>query len=87
MDSKGSSWGAALFSGILLVVMFGCLLPIFLDYHKRSNIHKALLFIGAIIAAGWLVLSLPQVWKLVLASAAPLLVFVYVLLARKRKKP
>lgn len=72
---------------VLLLVTFGWVLLIFLDYHKRSNIHKAVLFSGSVISAVWLVIKLPQPVTLALAMASPLLVFTYTLVARKRRKP
>lgn len=77
----------ALVECLVLLLTFGWVLLIFLDYHKLSNIHKGALFAGAVIAAVWLVLKLPQMVTLALATASPALMFVYVLVARKRKKP
>lgn len=59
---------------------------IFLDYHKRSKIQKALLFIAAIVSTGWLFMRLPHWWKMAVVLISPLLVFTYVLVARMWRK-
>lgn len=57
---------------------------IFLDYHKRSNIHRAVLFVISLFTAGCMVAVLPASALLTLALFTPLLMMVYVLIARRR---
>lgn len=57
---------------------------IFLDYHKRSNIHKAVLFVIVLFLSGCLVALLPARELLTVALGTPLLVLVYVVVARRR---
>ncbi len=58
---------------------------IFFDYHKRSNIHKAVAFVTALFASAVLVVILPPGLVLALAMATPFLVLAYVLLARRQR--
>ncbi len=75
----------------LLIALLGLapFIGLFLDYHKRSNIHKAVLFIMALFVTigtiAWLGRS--HYWALLLGMsfATPMLVFLYVLVARSRK--
>lgn len=57
---------------------------IFLDYHERSNIHKAVLFVVTFIAVCYSLSNVPTLALLWLAVLAPTLLFLYVKLARRR---
>lgn len=57
---------------------------IFLDYHKRTNIHKAVLFVVAMFVVGAIVASLPPRHLLIVAFCVPLMLFVYVAIARSK---
>jgi len=57
---------------------------IFLDYHKRSNIHKAVLFVLSLFTAGWLVAILPARVLLTVALFTPVMVMAYVVIAKRR---
>lgn len=78
--------GMFLFAAPWMLLSSSTVLLIFLDYHKRGNMHKALLFVAAIVSTGWLFLLLPQGWKLTVALISPLLVFVYAIIAKRRRK-
>ncbi len=73
---------------ITLLSLFGLAsLPaffIFLDYHKRSKIHKAVLFVIVLFLSGCMVALLPTRLLLTVALFTPVLVLVYVLVAKRR---
>ncbi len=56
---------------------------IFLDYHKRSNIHKAVLFVVVLFATGIAVASIPARALLFFACCVPVLLLIYVAIARR----
>lgn len=85
MNDPGPAIGMFIFSAPLWLISMGSLFFIFLDYHKRSNVHKALLFILAIVSgiAGFALL--PGTLKLAVALCSPLVLFLAVILGRRRK--
>jgi hypothetical protein len=72
----------ALFSGFGIAAIPAFL--IFLDYHKPSNIHKAVLFVFALFATGAAIAAIPARHLLVLALCIPFVLFVYVAVAKRR---
>lgn len=57
---------------------------IFLDYHRRSNVHKAIIFTAFLLAAVVLTLLMPPGVLLAAALVVPMLLLAYVLIARRR---
>lgn len=57
---------------------------IFLDYHKPSNIHKAVFFVFALFATGAAVVVMPARHLLVLALCVPFLLFAYITITKHR---
>lgn len=86
MNEIGPAIGAFIFSAPLWLISMGSLLLIFLDYHKRSNMHRAVLFIVAVVSGTAGFALLPGKLKLIVALCSPLVLFLAVLLGR-RKKP
>ncbi|MFZ1686294.1 MAG: hypothetical protein WAU70_02665 [Flavobacteriales bacterium] len=86
MNETGPAIGAFIFSAPLWLISMGSLLLIFLDYHKRSNIHKALLFILAVVSGVAGFVLLPGKLKLIVALCSPLVLFLAVMLGRRKKR-
>jgi hypothetical protein len=73
----------------MLITMAMMALPaffIFLDYHKRSNIHKAVLFVVTLSAVGLVVITAAPHDLLLAAAAIPVLLFASVAVARWGKR-
>ncbi len=56
---------------------------IFLDYHKPSNIHKAVLFVFALFATAAAVAVMPARHVLLLALCVPFLLFAYIAITKQ----
>ena len=57
---------------------------IFLDYHKRSNVHKALLFLVTLFSLVVLLAITSAGHLILVALATPLLLAAYLFFARRR---
>ena len=57
---------------------------IFLDYHKRSNVHKALLFLVTLFSLVVLLAITSAGHLILVALATPLLLATYLFFARRR---
>lgn len=71
----------ALFSGFGIAAIPAFL--IFLDYHKPSNIHKAVLFVFALFATAAAVAVMPARHVLLLALCVPFLLFAYIAITKQ----
>ena len=72
--------------GILSALGISCIPAffIFLDYHKRSNVHKALLSVVTLFSLVVLLAITPAGHLILVALATPLLLAAYVFFARRR---
>lgn len=75
--------GMFFFAAPWMLLSSSTLLLIFLDYHKRNNIHKGVLFSLSLVSLIVLFALLPNGARLLMALTAPVWVFVYLLAARK----
>jgi hypothetical protein len=73
-----------LFVGLIGCVALSCPFLVFLDYHKRRTIHRAVIYVLAFFTTVLVVASLPGRALLILSGATPVWLFGLVALIRSR---
>ena len=71
---------------LLLGLSFSCPFLVFLDYGKRNNVYLAIVYVLAFISS-WIFVLHPLIkqFGLYFAMAMPMLMIVFLLVAKKRK--
>ncbi|NND77996.1 MAG: hypothetical protein HKN39_07410 [Flavobacteriales bacterium] len=75
-----------IFAAIGSIVGAFSVLLIFLDYHKKSNIHKAIIFVGGFLAFVLVGVLFTKTYGLAFAFSIPLLMFLFILMIKVLKK-
>ena len=70
---------------MLLLLSNLCFFLIFLDHHRKDNIHKAIFFCSSLFSILLIIKQLEAKVIMNLAMLFPLMLFLYVYLARRKK--